>query len=131
MRLVTINALLMLTVPFACYHYWHGPREDPRYKFPCTLSHTIRRPAPARWAYQLGYALFLVPMVAMARRRRAVGAWRSTMLLIAGAAHIFVSVPEPEEVIASPGRSKMRELAHFGGAGACVFGLGCVCGCDF
>lgn len=49
---------------------------------------------------------------------------RTLGLLILGALHIAVAIPEPHERVSEPRRSRMREMLHFGGAGCCVLGLG-------
>merc|ERR1711990_990205 len=84
LRMISLNGAFQIVVPFLCYHLREGPRDDPRYKFPCTLSHSIRRPGVARTLYQLGYVLFVVLMAMFAWRRRAVGAARTLVLLVIG-----------------------------------------------
>ena len=124
MRFISFNGICSMLLPFTAYHYGDCGKKDPRYQFPCTLSHSIRRPGLARRLYQAGYILFVLAMTALSIRRKAPRMARTLALLVAGALHIAVAVPEPHEVLAQPTRSKAREILHFGGAALCVLGLG-------
>ena len=61
------------------------------------------------------------------RKRKAVGGMsqvNTLLFFLAGALHIVVPIPEPEEREKARIKSRIQELTHYASAGVCVAGLG-------
>ena len=83
----------LVLLPFLSYHLCEGPRLGVHYRFPASLSHTIRRPGPTRSVYGLLYFCFLLRTARFAADRRARGATVISALQICGSLHYFFSLP--------------------------------------
>ena len=75
LRRLSWTGSFMVIAPFITYHV---QKRDSLYRFPCSLSHTIRLPGLARWLYAASYTVFLAQMglVAYARRAKGMGITR-------------------------------------------------------
>ena len=91
LQLISAGSVAGLVVgPWLLYH---GRRVDPLYKYPCSLSHTIRGPdVVVRGTYATSYAAYLVALRALAARRCSPGMRTTWWLCAVGALHAVVSI---------------------------------------
>lgn len=119
LSLFTELGVFMACGPFILYHCFDGPKADPRYIFPASISHTIRRQGPARRAYGIGYFLFAVVFSFVVYKRRAMGALVCFVWILVGFGHVVIAVPEPHEQGTG---AKVRTGLHYVCAAACLLG---------
>ena len=123
LQLISAGSVAGLVVgPWLLYH---GRRVDPLYKYPCSLSHTIRGPdVVVRGTYAASYAAYLVALRALAARRCSPGMRTTWWLCAVGALHAVVSIPDEADAKRRPRLGAARTVVHYGSALSCVLGLG-------